>query len=364
MISSGDLNNPATWDKWKSKEDNFAKCKSTKSLLIYGTPAHNTPGVSIVIITYKRAAGLKEALESALNQNYSQPFEIVVSDDSGFDRETDDLMKQYCDKYSNILYYRHEKNIGQYANWNRACELSRTDWYGLLHDDDKLKPHYLEKCMSAVGTAPEEVGLLGSYMKMVGETNTGANAADRRSLLDRLVDLFIKLRKEKPIYLRLEDNIKYIYMLNSAFINKKRLIEIGGLNDEYFPSSDFVMAAKMNCYYSTIFLPIVLTEKGVGENESLKQSVCDDSVRAGFYLSYELAKEMGKKPNAQKRKASIAAVIAEIGVKGYNNVDYSGVKESLGMKKIYSKKPIINLINIYSKLNWGLLLIRRTSSRR
>jgi len=354
MSSTGELHNKSGWAKWKSKDDNFAKCKSIKSNLIYGAPTEEIPDVSVMIITYKRAAGLKAALDSAINQDYAQPYEIAVVDDSGFDQETDALMKEYCETHKNILYYRHEENIGQYANWNRACELCRTDWYGLLHDDDKLRPEYLQKCIAAVKKTSGKVGLLGSYMKMVGD----AKASEGKPLLDSLVNLFIRLRAAKPIHLRLKDNIKYIYILNSSFIDRRKLLEIGGLNDEYFPSSDFAMAAKMNYYYATVFLPVILTEKGVGGNESLKQSVCDDSIVAAYNLSYKIAEDMKLSPKVRKRKASIAAVAAEIGVRGYNNVDYSNVKASLGMNTIYNKKFIIELINLYSKISWGMLLFR------
>jgi hypothetical protein len=155
------------------------------------------------------------------------------------------------------------------------------------------------------------------------------------------------------------DNIRHIFVLSCClFINKHKVVDIGGLNDEYYPSSDFALAAKMNAHYQTVFLPIFLSERGIGENESLRQSVCNDSIIAAYNLTLEMAKEVTRNLKAQVRKASIAAVISEIGVKGYNDVDYARVKSSLGMKKAYNHAVVINLINLYSKINWGLLLFR------
>lgn len=114
------------WSKWSAKNDNFQKYSHIKSHLIYGTPVKKTGLVSIMILTYKRAYGLKNALDSALAQDYKGHYTIAVVDDSSFDQETDDMMKEYCEKHDNILYYRNEKNLGQYANWNRACELCPT----------------------------------------------------------------------------------------------------------------------------------------------------------------------------------------------------------------------------------------------
>ena len=153
--------------------------------------------------------------------------------------------------------------------------------------------------------------------------------------------------------------------MNTTFINKYKAIDIGGLNDSYFPSSDFTFSAKMCSYYKTCFLPLKLTNKGiVGESESLKQSVCDNSIRCSFYQTIVMCKYLKYNHKKCLRKASIAAVIAEIGVKGYNNVDYGSVKVKLGIKPIYNNKFIIFLINLYSKFNWGMLLFRKNALKR
>jgi len=351
----------SVWEKWKSKEDNFAKCKSIRSILIYGTVSAQVPAVSVIIPAYRKPDGLKDALDSAIGQDYGQPTEIIVIDDSGIDTEINKLMDEYCQKHPNILYYRNEENLGVFGNLNRTSELCRSEWYCLLHDDDKMKPGYLRTCMSAVSSLSDDVGLIGSYMETVDVNTEKA----RKTAIDKFVGLFIRLRREKPIYLSLKDNVKHIFVLPCClFINRDKVIELGGHNEDHYPSGDLVLAAKMNCYYQTVFLPVILSERGVGNNVSLKQSVCEGSIKAAYRLTIELVKEMGDSQKKQKRKASIAAVIAEIGVSGNRNAEYSELKSSLGMKTIYNKKLVITLINIYSKLSWALLLFRRSGKRR
>jgi|GEM_PF-2237972 len=351
--------NNDNWSKWNSKDDNFEKYSHIPSHLVYGTPKKDPGDVSIVILTYKRAHGLKAAIDSALEQDYKKAYSITILDDSGFDQETDDLMKEYCNKYDNIIYYRHEKNLGQYANWNRACELAPTEWYCLLHDDDILKTNYLSE-VTKYTHEKNDLGLLGVYID-VNDTREDADLKKPtvvQKLLGNAVKAFLDLRHGNAVYLNLKDNIKHIYVMNSTFINKSKAIEIGGLDDAYFPSSDFAFSAKMAYYHTTAFLPIRLTNKGVGDSESLKQSVCDDSIRCAFHQTIAMCDSLGYSKKKQLRKASIAAVISEIGVKGYNDVDYGHVKEGLGMKSLYNQKVIIFLINLYSKFNWGRLLFR------
>ncbi len=350
--------NNADWSKWNAKEDNFKKYSHIKSHLIYGAPSKEPALVSIMILTYKRAHGLKAALDSALTQDYKERYAISVVDDSVFDKETDDLMKEYCEHYKNITYYRNDKNLGQYANWNRACELSSTEWYCLLHDDDILKTNYLSELSKY--TELKDMGLFGVYID-VNDTRADAShkkESSTRKTFNKIVKVFLKLRKGKIIQLTLKDNIKHIYVMNSTFINKYKTFEVGGLDDSYFPSSDFAFSAKMAHYYSTAFLPIKLTNKGVGDSESLKQSVCDDSIKCAYNQTISMCRNLGYTEARQIRKACIAAVISELGVKGYNNVDYGKVKSELGMSKIYNSNFIIFLINVYSKYNWALLLFR------
>lgn len=356
--------NKSDWSKWNSKDDNFKKYSKIQSRLIYGTPSETAGYVSIVILTFKRAHGLKNSLDSALNQDYSQPYTIAVLDDSGYDAATDKLMQEYCSKFKNILYYRHEKNLGQYANWNRACELAPTEWYCLLHDDDILKVNYLKE-LTKYTDERNDLGLIGVYID-VNDTRESYNPGKKslpRIALDVLIKAFLTLRSGKVTLLSLSDNIRHIYVMNSTFINKRRAMEIGGLDDSYFPSSDFAFSAKMAFYYKTAFLPLKLTNKGVGDSESLKQSVCDDSIRCAFFQTKAMCQTLGYSEKKQIRAASIAAVISEIGVKGYNNVDYGHIKQGLGMKAMYNHKFIIILINIYSKFNWGTLLFRSSTLR-
>ena len=347
------------WSKWNSKEDNFKKYSHIKSNLIYGSFKEQIPEVSIMIITYKRADGLKNALESAINQDYTENYEIVVCDDSGFDQATDDLMKEYCSKYSNIVYYRHEKNLGQYANWNRACELCRTEWYCLLHDDDILFPEYLSKNMRVIKRQPH-IGLSAVYLEVNDTRKEEHKFSISKRIVNNLASLFMNLTRNRLIRLSIKDNLKHIYVMNSTFINRTKAYEIGGLDDQFWPSSDFAFAAKMNFYYSTYFLPERLVKKGLGESESLKVEVCQDSIRCAYNQTYAMCRALGYNETKSKKHASVGAVISEIGVKGYNNIDYSDVKNELGMNSIYNNRVIIALINLYSKFNWGLLLFRKS----
>lgn len=353
------------WSRWNSKSDNFKKYSHIKSQLIYGAPAKKPGLVSIVIITHNRAHGLKNALDSALAQDYEDSYIITVLDDSVFDQETDSLMREYCEKYKNISYYRNEKNLGQYANWNRACELSKTEWFCLLHDDDTLSNNYLTETVKVIKNDKfKNIGLLGVYFTTVDSRDRDKpNNNLLSTIVHALTSLFVKLRNGRPIQIKLEDNIKLVYVLSCCLmINKNKVIEIGGLDDSYFPSADFVLSSKMNYYYSTAFLPEFLCYRGIGENESLKQEVCEDSIKCAYHHTHAILDTVMPQLSQSKKqiKASFAAVAAEIGVLGYNNIDYSHTKNELGMQPKYNSKLVRMIIMFKSRFAWGLLLFRNS----
>lgn len=342
------------WGKWKSKESNFQRIANIPSNKVYGEHLAEEPSSSIMILTYKRADLLQRALDSALNQDFSKPYEIVVVDDCVFDQATDDLMRQYCNDYENVIYYRNQENLGQYANWNRACELCRSDWYCLLHNDDMVKPNYLSELASLES---DEIGVIGSFFDVLDER---ATVIEKKRVLDRFIDLFLALSNGKLLELTLKDNIKHIFTFSCClYINKSKYMDIGGLDDEYYPSSDFFFSSKMNYYYKTAFYTKRMSIRTISNNESLKQSVCNDSIVCAYNHTYHMCKDLNYAEKKSRKHASLAAISSEIGVKGYNDIDYGPLKKELGLKDTYNKPFIISMINLYSKFNWGKLLFRK-----
>lgn len=352
------INSNTDFSKWNSTRSCFDKYKTTETELIYGK--HNPLArTSVIILSYRRIEGLVNALESAIMQDYKYDYDIIVMDDSGEITEIDKVMKEYCDKYSNIIYYRHVKNIGEPGNWNKSCEICRTEWYCLLHDDDSMKNNYLSTMMSIVNEK-DDYGLIGVYVDFDDKRLEKPKESSFRFLFDKLINIFLNLRKGRIIPLKISDNMKDIYLISTClFLNKNKVFKVGGSEDMYFPNSDSVFNSKMNYYFKIGFIPQVLATRGVYANQSLKQEVCNDAIRASYYHTYAMAKTLKLNEKKSKRKACICAVIHEIMVRGYNNINYGFIKEELNMPVYYNNKFVILLINLYSKFNWGKLLFRK-----
>ena len=98
--------------------------------------------VSILIPCYNADKWLKETIESALSQTWSNK-EIIIVDDGSTDNSLQ-IAKQF---ESNIVKVISQVNKGATAARNKAFEYARGDYIQWLDADDLLAPDKIEKQM-------------------------------------------------------------------------------------------------------------------------------------------------------------------------------------------------------------------------
>ncbi len=106
--------------------------------------------VSVCIPTYNRSHYLTYAVNSVLNQTYSD-FELIICDDASPDN-TPEIVAGFQD--SRIRYIRHEKNMGRSRNMRSGFEASQGDYFIKFDDDDALTPEFLEKTVNILDKNP------------------------------------------------------------------------------------------------------------------------------------------------------------------------------------------------------------------
>ena len=104
----------------------------------------SAPLVSVVIPAYNHERYVGAAIESVLEQTYSN-FELIVVDDGSTDR-TADIIKKYSDK--RISYY-YQENQDAYNTINRGISLARGQFIAILNSDDIYHKKRLETLLSA-----------------------------------------------------------------------------------------------------------------------------------------------------------------------------------------------------------------------
>ena len=128
------------------------------------------PLVSILIPTYNQPEYFRQALESALAQDYKNT-EIIVGDDST-DERTKNLIKPYLNKYSNIKYYYHGGPLGKKGINNIHFILSHSngEYINYLLHDDLIYPDKISKMMDLfLQDLNKEIGLVASVRDFIDE---------------------------------------------------------------------------------------------------------------------------------------------------------------------------------------------------
>lgn len=249
--------------------NNFNKISNISSNLIRAGLSKEKPIISIVIPTYKRAECLKDAIDSALNQSDFNTFEVIVIDNNP-ERNcaVEELISSYKD--DKLFYYKNAENLGMFGNWNRGIELSNSNWIVLVHDDDVLSPYFLKYCFPYLSDS--SVAILKPRSEKFATEIPKFSFPKQQKLLRKitLVDYLWGCAIGAP---------------TNIIFNKEVVVKLGGFNQDYYPTSDYVFAAMCSQQYKVYKLPVVLGGYRVNDNASLSESTMQLFFFNRFYIS-------------------------------------------------------------------------------
>jgi amino acid adenylation domain-containing protein len=112
--------------------------------------------VSVIIPTYNSSKFLPEAIESVLNQTYSN-VEIVVVDDGSIDDT-----KSVCYRYPTVKYI-YQQNQGVSVARNTGINISNGEYLLFLDSDDCIFPQAVEIGVNCINAHPEVGFVFGRY---------------------------------------------------------------------------------------------------------------------------------------------------------------------------------------------------------
>jgi hypothetical protein len=110
------------------------------------------PAVSVLMTTFNREAFVGAAIESVLQQRFTD-FELLVVDDASSDG-TASAAREYERLDDRVRVVVNERNLGQFANRNRAAALARGRLLKYHDSDDVMYPHCLDVMVAALEAQP------------------------------------------------------------------------------------------------------------------------------------------------------------------------------------------------------------------
>ncbi len=164
---------------------------------------------SIVIPTFNRADKLQKAIQSVLNQTYTD-FEVLIMDDGSTDH-TEETVKSFQDP--RIKYFWDKNSGGPATPRNRGIQLAQYEWICFLDADDSWKSNKLEICKKNIS---DEVDLIYHNLILIDGMSKSRGVIKSRAL-------------KSPVIKDLLINGNCISN-SSVVVRKKLLNDVGGIN--------------------------------------------------------------------------------------------------------------------------------------
>jgi glycosyltransferase involved in cell wall biosynthesis len=225
------------------------------------------PQVSVCIPTYNRANFLAHAVNSVLNQTYSD-FELIICDDGSKDN-TPEMVSQLSDP--RIRYIRHPNNIGRSKNMRSGFEASTGAYFIKFDDDDSLCPEFLEKTVAMLDTNPDVAFVCTDHwiINQTGERDEAATQENSerwgksRLKLGIIPDLIAETFQHQSL------------QVGSSLFRRSCLAEVDYMRPQADGCEDFDLLVRLAIAgFKGYFLPEYLMEyRFHGGQTSLKQNI-------------------------------------------------------------------------------------------
>lgn len=126
----------------------------------------NTPAISVIMPVYNAEKYLAEAIQSILNQTYSN-LELIILNDKSTD-SSKEIIQSFQLKDERIVFVDNDINKGPATLRNKGFDIAKGNFIALLDADDIAHPHRFEKQI-AVLQNNENIGVCGSWFTSFGE---------------------------------------------------------------------------------------------------------------------------------------------------------------------------------------------------
>jgi glycosyltransferase involved in cell wall biosynthesis len=126
------------------------------------------PLVSVVMSVYNGEKYISEAIESILNQTFSD-FEFIIINDGSTDGTSAILHR--CEQVDSRLRVYHQEHCGLIASLNRGCRLAQGNYIARMDADDVSMPERLTRQVHYMKAHPG-IGVLGTWIEYIDENGT------------------------------------------------------------------------------------------------------------------------------------------------------------------------------------------------
>jgi glycosyltransferase involved in cell wall biosynthesis len=189
---------------------------------------YKTPRVTVLMPAYNAAAYIREAVDSVLQQSFTD-FELLIINDGSTDT-TFDILKTYTDPRIRI---ETQDNLGLVKTLNKGLQLARAKWVARFDADDVCYPERLQEQIDFLEQHPDYI-LIGSEADYMDESGN-----------------FIftyKFRFYEDTEIR-SMGFRYCPVIHSAVMfSKQAVLDAGGYDDHAITFEDHLLWRNLSAY--------------------------------------------------------------------------------------------------------------------
>ena len=230
----------------------------------------NKPLVSAIITTHNRSQLLLRAIDSVLSQSYKN-LEIIVVDDASSD-DTSKVMADVLTHHPQIQYLRNEtpKGACQARNW--GIKEANGAFIAGLDDDDEWLPNRIE---TFVNYYDPKYSIYGANDIIIFENGTEAI--------------------QRPQTINLDDMLHKNVFGNQGFIEKDRIVSIGGFDENLVAAQDHDMWLRLIEHFGEAKIIQEPLQKIYGDHRTTYGSITSSPKKIkGYFDFYKKHKRLMK----------------------------------------------------------------------
>jgi glycosyltransferase involved in cell wall biosynthesis len=111
------------------------------------------PLVSVCLPVYNGEEFLGEAIESVLNQSFTD-LELLIGDDASSDH-SEEIARKYATKDKRIVYWKNAENKGLFGNYNECMQRATGTYIKPFAQDDIFEKELIERMVSGFKADPD-----------------------------------------------------------------------------------------------------------------------------------------------------------------------------------------------------------------
>jgi len=173
------------------------------------------PKISVILPFYNAKAFLVEAIDSVLNQTFTD-FELILIDDNSSDGSSL-IAENYQKIDERVSYYKNSERLGIVKNLNKGLELAQADIIARMDGDDICDTQRLEKQFNFLISHPE-ISVVGSFVSIIDEDG---NLIDKRTKLLNHEEIKKNILTYSP------------FVHPAVMFRKQDVIKVGGYRGDY-----------------------------------------------------------------------------------------------------------------------------------